>query len=221
MDCQLRSQSSLRPSGRLTHLLWIMGSYRAPVEDHLILPARVGLSAGESQSRRRSERVVPAPVSLRMLIDTGSNRTTLIPGILRHLAPQEGRDVQLITPSGPRTATLYWVRLDFPETSLASFEYLQVANLEMPASLAQFHGLIGRNVLRAWEEFRYWGRRGATGSATNQAPSVGFRAGCRACHAPSRGSGPNGGSDCPAARLRKDFVMASSSLGTSARGAVA
>jgi hypothetical protein len=137
-----------------------MGTFHAPVADHLILPARVGLTAGEEHSRRRAARDIPAPVSLRMLIDTGANRTTLIPGVLRHLAPQEDREVHLITPSGPRAATLHWVRLDFPEAGLAPFEYLQVANLEMPAALSQFHGLIGRDVLRRWDEFRYQGRRG-------------------------------------------------------------
>jgi hypothetical protein len=30
----------------------------------------------------------------------------------------------------------------------------------MPPALAQFHGLIGRDLLRNWDEFRYQGRRG-------------------------------------------------------------
>jgi hypothetical protein len=137
-----------------------MGTFLAPVEDHLILPARVGLIAGDEHHRRRAGRSVPTPVSLRMLIDTGANRTTLIPGIIGHLDPSAGPDVHLNTPSGQRDATLYWVRLDFPSTGLASFEHMQVASLEMPAALAQFHGLIGRDLLRIWDEFRYQGRRG-------------------------------------------------------------
>ncbi len=137
-----------------------MGTFQAPVEDHLILPASVCLVAGDEQSRRRTGAAVPAPVSLRMLIDTGASRTTLIPGSIRHLAPQEGPDVSLNTPSGQRAVTLYWVRLDFPEAGLASFEHVQVASVEMPAALAQFHGLVGRDLLRSWDEFRYQGRRG-------------------------------------------------------------
>ena len=95
-----------------------------------------------------------------MLIDTGASRTTLIPGIIRHLAPQEGGGVNLNTPSGEREANLYWVRLDFPNTGLASFMHMQVVSLAMPPRLAQFHGLIGRDLLRNWDEFRYQGRRG-------------------------------------------------------------
>jgi hypothetical protein len=95
-----------------------------------------------------------------MLIDTGASRTTLIPATIRHLEPTSGRDANLHTASGSRGVTLYWIRLDFPDTGLAPFEHLQVANLEMPPALAQFHGLIGRDVLRRWDEFRYQGRRG-------------------------------------------------------------
>jgi hypothetical protein len=137
-----------------------MGTFHALVEDHLILPARVCLVDGDVRSRRRTGAAVPTPVPLQMLIDTGASRTTLIPGIIRHFAPQEGPDVHLNTPSGRRDATLYWVRLDFPEAGLASFEHVQVASVEMPAALAQFHGLIGRDLLRIWDEFRYQGRRG-------------------------------------------------------------
>lgn len=137
-----------------------MGKFHAEVIDHLILPARVRLIEGDERSRREGRQGVPGPISLRMLIDTGASRTTLIPGIVRHLDPHLGREVYLTTPSGRRETTLYWVRLDFPEAGLAPFEYLQIAGVEMPAALAQFHGLIGRDVLRAWDEFRYQGRRG-------------------------------------------------------------
>jgi hypothetical protein len=137
-----------------------MGTFLAPVADHLILPARVCLVEGDEHSRRQAGAGVPAPISLRMLIDTGASRTTLIPGVIRHLAPQEGPDVHLNTPSGRHDVTLYWVRLDFPEAGLTSCEHVQVVSLAMPPALAQFHGLIGRDLLRTWDEFRYQGRRG-------------------------------------------------------------
>jgi hypothetical protein len=137
-----------------------MGTFLAPVEDHLILPARVSLAAGEEHLGRMAGRSVPAPVPLRMLIDTGANRTTLSPGIVRHLEPEASRDVRLITPSGPVATTLYWVHLDFPGTPLAGFEYVQVARMEMPAALRQFHGLFGRDLLRRWDNLMYEGRRG-------------------------------------------------------------
>jgi hypothetical protein len=95
-----------------------------------------------------------------MLIDTGASRTTLIPGMIRHLQPTQGSGGRLNTPLGRGDVTFYWVRLDLPAAGLASFEQVQVASVEMPAALAQFHGLIGRDLLRSWDEFRYQGRRG-------------------------------------------------------------
>jgi hypothetical protein len=137
-----------------------MGRYTATVQDHLILPALVTLPAGEERLRRGAGRPMPAPVPVRLLIDTGSRRTTLIPGIIHHLDPPAGVDVQLVTPVGSVAATLYWVRLGFPETGLAALEPVQVARLPMPAQLSQFQGLLGRDVLGRLESFEYEGRRG-------------------------------------------------------------
>ena len=138
-----------------------MGTFQAPVDDHLILPARVGLTSGVEYIHRRAGRIVPAPVTIRLLIDTGATRTTLSPGILRHLDPSASADVRVNTPSEPFTSSLYWVRLDFPETRLRAIDHIQVARLEMPPALRHFDGLLGRDVLRIWDEFRYQGRRGA------------------------------------------------------------
>ena len=65
-----------------------------------------------------------------------------------------------MTPLGAVAATLYWVRLDFPGAGLGSFEHVQVARLAMPPGLSQFHGLLGRDLLRSWDGFLYEGRRG-------------------------------------------------------------
>jgi hypothetical protein len=54
---------------------------------------------------------------------------------------------------------LFWVRLAFPGTGLASFEHVQVARLAMPPDLALFHGLLGRDLLARMESFDYEGRR--------------------------------------------------------------
>lgn len=132
----------------------------APVEDHLILPARVGLHAGEEYTRRQMGQEVPSPVSIRLLIDTGAKRTTLVPEVIRTLGAFEGRTVQVVTPLGAGATTLYWVRLDFPGTALSPFEYAQVASLEMPPGLRQLHGLLGRDLLSRWDALLYEGRRG-------------------------------------------------------------
>jgi len=137
-----------------------MGKYIATVDDHLILPALVHLSEGEERFRARARRRVPPPVPIRLLIDTGSKRTTLIPGLIRHLDPQASQPVRVATALAAGTTRLFWVRLAFPATGLASFDPVRVARLAMPPDLAQFHGLLGRDLLQQLDEFKYEGRRG-------------------------------------------------------------
>ena len=137
-----------------------MAKYIAPVEVHLILPALVSLTAKPESLLQRAGRQVPAPVPVRLLIDTGSKRTTLVPGVISHLDPPAGRRVNVITPLAAGATWLYWVRLAFPGTGLAPFPHVQVARLEMPPGLSQFHGLLGRDLLRQWAEFLYAGQGG-------------------------------------------------------------
>jgi hypothetical protein len=137
-----------------------MGKYTASVEDHLVLPAQVRLPPVQERGLVGSHRRVPAPVPIRLIIDTGARRTTLIPGIMRHLDPTPGCDARVITPLASGDTTLYWVRLEFPTTGLPSFPEFLVARLPMPPGLSQFHGLLGRDLLRRLASFEYEGRRG-------------------------------------------------------------
>jgi len=54
---------------------------------------------------------------------------------------------------------LVWVCLEFPEAGLAPFPEILVARHPMPPSLAQFHGLFGRDLLARMHSFEYQGRR--------------------------------------------------------------
>jgi hypothetical protein len=137
-----------------------MGKYIASVEDHLALPARVGLPPDHEHLLRSSGQVAPAAVPIRLLIDTGARRSTLIPGIILHLQPISGSATHVITPVGETMTDLVWVRLEFPEAGLTSFPEVLVARLPMPPGLSQFHGLLGRDLLRRLESFEYEGRRG-------------------------------------------------------------
>ena len=56
--------------------------------------------------------------------------------------------------------SLFWVRLEFPESSLASIPEVAVARLSLPPSLGLFHGIVGRDLLRRWDSFLFEGRRG-------------------------------------------------------------
>jgi hypothetical protein len=137
-----------------------MGKYTARVEDHLILPARVSVTPGRERQFRSRRISVPAPVDIRFLIDTGSKRTVLIPGLVRHLRADPAGSARLITTQGAVDTDLFWVRLEFPEAGLAPFPEILVARLPMPAALSQFHGLLGRDLLRRLASFDYEGRRG-------------------------------------------------------------
>src|SRR5947209_20147731 len=112
-----------------------MGKYTASVEDHLILPAKVRLLEAEESALAGRGRGVPAPVAIRLLIDTGAKRTTLIPGVVNHLGPTVGSQAQLITPVGSVMTDLVWVRLEFPEAGLAPFPRVLVARHPMPPLL--------------------------------------------------------------------------------------
>ena len=137
-----------------------MGKFTAAVEDHLVLEARVRLPPGDERMLASLGRPVPRPVSIRLLIDTGARRTTLIPGIVRHLNPRPRGEARIVTPLASIEASLHWVCLEFPGTRLPAFPELLVARLPMPHRLAQFHGLLGRDLLRQFASFEYEGQRG-------------------------------------------------------------
>jgi hypothetical protein len=137
-----------------------MGKYTGAVHDRLILPARVLVTRGQEQALRFTGRSVPAGVAVRLLIDTGSGRSTLTPPILAQLGVPAAAPVRLATGVGSRTTSLSWVRVEFPGTTLGAVAELAVARLEMPPSLDSFQGLIGRDLLSRWESCLYQGRRG-------------------------------------------------------------
>jgi hypothetical protein len=114
---------------------------------------------GQEAMLRLHGRSLPDPVSVRLIVDTGSRRSTLIPGIIRHLEPRPLAPTHVETSVGEVGSELFWVRYDFPGTSLAPFTEYPVARLPMPQKLATFHGVIGRDMLNRWESFHYQGRR--------------------------------------------------------------
>ena len=136
-----------------------MGKYRASVDDHVILPAAVRLPPAQERFDRLRGQIIPAPISIRLLIDTGSKRTTLNPGLIAHLKAPAAGSAQIITALGTANTELFWVSLEFPEAGLAAFPEVLVARLPLPPRLAQFHGLLGRDLLRRFESFDYEGRR--------------------------------------------------------------
>jgi len=137
-----------------------MAKFTASVQDHLVLPARVSITPGREREFRHRGIPVASAVTIRLLIDSGSKRTTLVPGILRHLGAFIAGSARLVAARGTAKTDLFWIRLEFPEAGLAPFPEILVARLPMPAALSQFQGLLGRDLLRRLESFDYEGRRG-------------------------------------------------------------
>jgi hypothetical protein len=109
-------------------------------------------------------------VPIRLPIDTGARRTTLIPGIVRHLNPTAGGETHVNAPLASGDTMLYWLCLEFPGTRLPSFPAFLIARLPMPPGLAQFHGLLGRDLLSRLASFEYEGKRGRYTLRTTPGP---------------------------------------------------
>lgn len=137
-----------------------MGKYTTPVSDRLILPAQVFLTLGQERDLNRKGQSIPAGVVVRLAIDTGSGRSSLIPSALDPLKALSREAVQMMTSMGSTPARLFWVRLEFPDTDLLPIPILAVARLNLPLNMPGFHGILGRDVLRRWDSFHWQGRRG-------------------------------------------------------------
>jgi hypothetical protein len=136
-----------------------MGLLKAEVTDHQIITAKVSLTLEQEQSHRQLGLAIPDPVTVTLLVDTGSKRTSLVPGIIRHLDPIKQSNVRVESSTGSVQSSLYWVSLAFPGSNLKPIEHLSIASLPLPVTLANYHGLIGRDLLLAWEYFFLEGRR--------------------------------------------------------------
>jgi hypothetical protein len=137
-----------------------MGKYIAEVDDRLILPARVRLTPGAERQSRSMGKTVPSPITVRLIIDTGSGRSTLSPSIISQLKPLARETVQVHTSLARGTVFLFWVSLEFPGTALKAISEMAVARLALPSPLHAFHGVIGRDLLSRWEYLLFEGRRG-------------------------------------------------------------
>jgi hypothetical protein len=136
-----------------------MGKYTAEASDHLIVPAIAGRTSGRQQLDRLMGRPRGPLVPVRLIIDTGSKRSTLTPAIIAQLSPSQGGDAQLETSLTTASLSLFWVRLEFPDTPLALVSELAVARVPMPTPLQSFHGVIGRDLLCRWDYLLYQGLR--------------------------------------------------------------
>jgi len=137
-----------------------MGKFRTLVHDLPVLPARVRLTSGQEKILTTSNRPIPDPLSVNLLVDTGSGRSTLLPIVIAQLNPIARGSARVATSLAVAETNLFWIRLEFPNTQLDPIPELAVARLSLPATLGSIQGVIGRDLLKRWEYFLYEGRRG-------------------------------------------------------------
>jgi hypothetical protein len=132
-----------------------MGIYRSRVQDLLVVPVSISLP--------RTQRGQGWPASrqklVSLVVDSGSKYCSLTPDVFEELDLPFWRPVHVSTHLGEGSAGLYRASFAFPTSTLASFPAVTVARLRMPRHLASYEGVIGRDLLRAWETF-YSGPRG-------------------------------------------------------------
>jgi hypothetical protein len=137
-----------------------MGKHTAASSGPLVISAQVQVTRGQEKVLRLIGRTAPHSLPIRLLIDTGSRLSTIIPSVISQLNPAVGGVARIETSLASAIANLFWVRLDFPGTSLAAVPQLVVASVTLPPSLQSFHGIIGRDLLSRWDYLLYEGRAG-------------------------------------------------------------
>jgi len=131
----------------------MMGVYRSriPKGEVLYLPSTLSITPGDSQAMTRLGGAVPRRLPARLVIDTGSRQSCLVPSLLDQLGSCTIGTVRVQTVFGRSIANLFRVRLEFPVGSLAPISSLKVVSLQMPSKLAGvFQGVIGRDILSQW-----------------------------------------------------------------------
>jgi predicted aspartyl protease len=115
-----------------------------------VLDIRVGVSLARRQALLQSGQLVPNPVQIRALVDTGASCTCVDPQILQALTLSPRGITPMLTPStgaAPHPANVYDVSLVLMHPNL-SLTLGNVAVAESHLSVQGIQALIGRDVPR-------------------------------------------------------------------------
>lgn len=133
-----------------------MNTLNADVEgDGPLVDVLVGLSAHTQQALRNAGRPVPAPVSLRALIDTGAEVTCIDPRLLSQLVAAGLKHVRFVFSHLPAIGAInfaveYAVSLSVVHQSGNPKNNLVLRNhpvIEQPLGAVGYQALLGRDVL--------------------------------------------------------------------------
>lgn len=100
----------------------------------------------------------PQTTTTDALIDTGAQRTILVPEVVQRVGLSKIDETTLIRVGGNVKAGVYAASLQFPQSGLSTIEMIAVPCCDVPQPL--FRCLIGRDVLSRWV-FTYDGPAGA------------------------------------------------------------
>jgi hypothetical protein len=109
-----------------------------------VIDVQLAVTSTIEQTLRNNYQVVPEPVKIRALIDTGSPITVIREGIADRLGiDPTGREWITTALSSPDQRPVYFVRLLFSEAA-----YVEVTAVAAPLQYQNVECLIGRDVLR-------------------------------------------------------------------------
>jgi predicted aspartyl protease len=114
-----------------------------------VMDVMVGVSAARREALQKGGQAVPAPVSMRALIDTGASCTCIDPSVLGQLSLTPTGATQIHTPStgsAPHTLLTYDASLTLVHPRLQ----LQITTVAVVATELEAQGiqaLIGRDIL--------------------------------------------------------------------------
>jgi len=135
-----------------------MEAGRTYLRDHgIIIQVEIGVDNQTAEALRQQGHPVPASVTCSALIDTGASNLAIDPTIAQQLGLRRTGTRPTYTANGPRDSVVYAVSLDFPGTTLNTFEVLEAMDCNLTGQ--PFQCLIGRDVMSNWH-MHYNGQTG-------------------------------------------------------------
>ena len=128
-----------------------MPHFQLPINDinGAIITIFVGVSDARAVALKKASVLVPPPISVQGLVDTGASGLCIDPSIAKQLSLQPTGSVPMITPSTgttPVNALLYDVSIKIPHAG-NSLDFDSIPAIESDLINQGFGALIGRDIL--------------------------------------------------------------------------
>src|SRR5262245_20533643 len=131
-------------------LLPSMPALTFPVDlDGMLLPVLIGLNGNETAARAAAAQPIPLPVSVKAIVDTGTNVTCVSQAVLSRLSVAASGQGTTNTAAGEAIVQLYEVSLSIPGQGNAPLTIVgtNLTVMELPGSVPGVEVLVGLDVL--------------------------------------------------------------------------